>query len=253
VPAHPFAPTTVGSYGTSPQIDESDPLGLNGVDIDELHLARNVATPAARPVQRQAPPAETNEAASTKPPDAPHEPDLSVIAAMARQVEDARFAAERRLHDKLRTTALPPTGAAPVVTDGAGRPAIDPVVRRIAAQSGSRAGGAVAATAALRELLSDANPASAPQPLPETVAETVAENPVSTDAGAARPTRMRSEPESAPAALRSGTDTASLLRELASLSDETGPVPPSAAPRQPIRPAAATTPSRARRKGLFTR
>jgi hypothetical protein len=246
----------------APDIDESDPLGLGDLSAS-LSSSQNKSAHETLDLT-----------------------DLTAIAGMARRVEDARFAAERRLHDSLRSTPSKPIPVTPVAGPATTppradrpRPSIDPVVRRIAAQAELAAAAnsamasappvpeqaappalpmhASAATAALRDLMSDPDkPAPTPPPVD-------ARTPTTSDAvappGMPRPANLRPDPrpEQAPGTVGIA-DTASLLRELASLSgqDDNAPAspPPATGPRPAQRPPASGSPvSRPRRKSLFTR
>jgi len=269
-------PSGSGADTQRVHIDARDPLGLG-----DFALAPTPA-PAAEP------PASSVEATASTP-------DLSVLADMARRVEAARFAAERQLHNALRHR---PTVAPPA----ASRASIDPVVRRMAAQADGatvqpevlppppdpanryatapvpshpapaaeppqspmppphpvgHAISVAAASAALRELLSDSGVVQeAPAP-----SEPAAAEPVQPVTPPPPPIRL----DRSPAERTSGggvSDTASLLRELASLSGtevpapgaDASPPPAAAPPRAPQRPTPTQSPmSRPRRKGLFAR
>lgn len=282
MPTHVPLPDHAAPQGTNAQIDENDPLGLGELRVDE-QIPHQVRLP---PAPRTVPEPDTGSGV-----------DLAAIADMARRVEDARFAAERRLHDSLQPSppSIRPADEIREVRRSAagavGRPAIDPVVRRMAAQAVTGANpsaapptatepavagdhrpptpgasepgrpvatpgphAATAATAALRDLLSD-TPAEEPAKSPGQAGTTV---PVpSTEEASTRPARLRTEADDAPESSRPGfTDTASLLRELASLSDldDAGPgTPATPVPARPATRPVAVTPARARRKGLFAR
>jgi len=282
--------STPGAFGheSGIGIDERDPLGLGEIRLADLDATPvHAVTPGEpvapviplRPAHPDMPTAPAASAVALTQPvteSAPQPPadvlDLASIADMARRVEDARFAAERRLHEAARTKPAAPQSAH-------ASSSIDPVVRRMAAEAkaapvvpidvappiptqqaqvpvqatapapGERRAPARGtssvseATAALRDLLADdANVAKAP-------AAAGAPTPEPEPTAPPRPAPIRAQAE--PVRAEGFTDTASLLRELASLSgdDEPArPAPTGSGPRPAIR-----TSSQSKRKGLFTR
>jgi len=120
VPAQVPVPnsTTPGALGRDSGIgiDEHDPLGLGEIrltDIDATAVNAVTAAAAARTADPETPAAPAALVVTLTGPitelvtdPAPQPPsdllDLASIADMARRVEDARFAAERRLHESVR-------------------------------------------------------------------------------------------------------------------------------------------------------
>jgi len=194
--------------------------------------------------------------------------ELAWLGTMAREVEEARYAAETRLHaDTARLspdTQFAPDTQFPPDTQFAQEPELE----------GRPA--PAAPMAELAPMLSADHRAALAAALSEVAASSPAADPAATDPAAATPDQAPAIPEPMPAALRARrsheplgmleprpetvgrpvTDTASLLRELASLGMDDEPTSAHAgpAPRAPARPA--TRPpqgGKKPRKGLFGR
>jgi hypothetical protein len=228
---------------------EEDPLGLAAL------LARlGEPDPEIEPIY--SPPASTraappvDESISVRHTDDAYEHDLATLASMAREVEEARFAAETRLYAQLRATAERErdVAAAEAAAEPTARTTTQPMPTPHAAAPSEptltdwhqELAAVVAASAA--DLAAAGTPAPQPTLDPE-------------------PERVPPAPTPRPTGPTSRTDTAALLRELASLggddrADEPS-APPPARPSAPGRPAASGggngSNAKGKRKGLFGR